>query len=178
MEQIAATAEVSRATLFNYFPSKRDIIDALVEGNDASFYVAIQSWRDAKLSTAERVLGLFSATAYHLRRAPSHRRLLIGMSWMTWNEAAGARRIERVTDAFAALLQDGRDAGDILPSLDLPLTAEILSSIYMGIIHGWRSNDAYPAAERLDGAARMMGALISPGEVLPERPPLLQYDAS
>ena len=50
MDQIAAAADVSRATLFNYFQSKSDILEALVEENERGFYRAIEAWRRADAS--------------------------------------------------------------------------------------------------------------------------------
>ncbi|WP_162987155.1 TetR/AcrR family transcriptional regulator [Sphingomonas paeninsulae] len=172
MDQIAAVADVSRATLFNYFASKADIIDVLVAENEAGFYIAIDAWRGAGgLTAGERLLGIFTATAHYLRRASPIERVLVGVSWLNWNELTGIARIERLIQAFGGLLEDGRHRGEIAVFVDLRAAAEIICNTYMGVIHAWRMDPDYPASIRLDAAARLLATMIMPTASLPEKPP-------
>ena len=168
MDRIAAAADVARATLFNYFPSKSDVVEALIERNEAGFYLAIDGWRQADgLTVGERLRGMFAATARYLSRASPVARLLVGVSWLNWNDAAGIDRIARVLDAFGGLLADGRARGEIAPALDLRAATEIVCHTYLGIVHAWRMDDAYPAAERLDASARLLADMLSAGSPPP-----------
>jgi AcrR family transcriptional regulator len=173
MDQIAAAADVARATLFNYFPSKNDIIEALVAENDAGFFVAIEGWRRAThLTTVEKLAGLFAATDHYLRRAPARRRAVLSMSWRNWGQPGNQQRVQRVVDAFTALLEDGRHGGDLSPQLDSAIAGEIIAQTYMGVIHAWRMDEAHPAANRLDVVARLLSTMIAPGTPFPDRAPL------
>jgi AcrR family transcriptional regulator len=172
MDQIAAAAEVSRATLFNYFASKADIIDALVAETEAGFFIAMDAWRRVDgLSTGARLLGLFNASAHHLNRASSVDRLLVGVSWLNWNEVTGIARIERMVDAFSGLLDDGHARGEVAPTVDRRAAAEIICNTYMGLIHSWRMDPDYPVTARLDAAARLLAVMITPDVALPDKPP-------
>lgn len=172
MDQIAADADVSRATLFNYFASKADIVAALVESNDEGFYAAIAGWREASgLSTGERILGLFAATGRYLRGISPIQRILVGVAELGWNDRTGLARVEKVIAAFADLIEDGRARGDVPPEVDVQVAAEIVADIYVGMIHYWRLADDYPILERLEAAARLIAASVSPAARLPDRAP-------
>jgi AcrR family transcriptional regulator len=172
MDQIAAIADVSRATLFNYFSSKADIVDALVVENEAGFYIAVKAWRATDgLTAGERLLGIFTATAHYLRRASPVERVLVGVSWLNWNELTGIARIERLIQAFGGLLDDGRNRGEIAGSVDIRVAAEIICNSYMGVIHAWRMDPDYPVSLRLDAAARLLATMITPTASLPEKSP-------
>ena len=93
-DQIAALAEVARATLFNYFPSKTAIVDALVAESDAGFHMAMESWcREPGLDIGGRQLGLFAATAFYLQRAPVRKRALVALPWPHWADQRSVTRI-------------------------------------------------------------------------------------
>lgn len=161
MDQIAAEADIARATLFNYFPSKSEIVVALIDQNEAGFYRAIDRWRAADgIDTAGRLLGLFRATARYLQRASPLERLLVGVSWLNWNDESSTGRIDRVLDAFGGLLADGRARGEIGATVDLTVAAEIICHTYLGIIHAWRMDPDHPAAQRLDASAHLLAAML------------------
>jgi AcrR family transcriptional regulator len=161
MDQIAAKADIARATLFNYFPSKSEIVVALIDQNEAGFYRAVDRWRAAEgIDTAGRMLGLFRATGRYLQRASPLERLLVGVSWLNWNDESSTGRIDRVLDAFGGLLADGRARGEIGAAIDLTVAAEIICHTYLGIIHAWRMDPEYPTAQRLDASARLLGGML------------------
>lgn len=176
MDQIAIAADVARATLFNYFPAKADIVAALVAEHDENFFLALDGWRQApELTTGERLLGLFVATAYYLRRAPARKRALIRLSWMNWAELASVERIRRVGGAFGGLLEQGRGAGDIPAHVDPVLAGEMIGDVYMGLVHRWWMDEPAPQPEHFDRTARLLVQMISPGAPLPanaSQPPI------
>lgn len=175
MDQVAARAPVSRATLFNYFAGKGELIEALVERNEADFFVAVTTWRAAeRLSIGERIAGLFAATGRFLRRATPIQRELLGISWLAWNDAVSVPRVARVLGAFAGLLADARDRGEIAADTDLAAAAEIVCHSFLGLIHAWRMDPAYPVAERLEGAARLLAIMLRPDHPPPSPPARLK----
>lgn len=175
MDQVAARAPVSRATLFNYFASKAELIDALVETNEAGFFAAVRTWRAAEgLSVGERIIGLFAATGRFLLRTTPIQRELFGISWLAWSEAVSVPRVARVLASFANLLADAGERGEIAPEVDLDVAAEIVCNTFLGMIHAWRIDASYPVAERLEGAARLLATMLQPNRPAPRIPPRIK----
>jgi AcrR family transcriptional regulator len=157
MDEIAEGAEVSRATLFNYFPSKGDIVTALAERMDDDLVAMIESHRRTGMTTMERLVGVFGESGRMIEFRARIMRPLVGLSWQSWGEDAGFRRFVRLTDAFVSLL----DADDVREDVDVRLFAEMLVSTYVGLIHNWRSADHYPLERRLAEAARLLAETIT-----------------
>lgn len=160
MDQIADAAEVSRATLFNYFASKAAIMVALVEQLDADFIALIESYSAQPMTTAERIIGIFSESAANLERRGDAVRFLVGVSEQSWGDQPGQARLERLTDAFLQVI-DGESVTDVRTDVEPRMLAEMLVSIYIGIIHNWRMLDGYPLQERLGAAAKIVASAIT-----------------
>lgn len=160
MDQIADAAEVSRATLFNYFASKAAIIAALVEQLDTDFIALIESYRGQPISTAERIIGIFTESARNLEKRGDAVRFLVGISEQSWGDQPGIDRLARLTEAFMGLLGD-EDAGGVRADADRRVLAEMLVSVYIGIIHNWRMLDSYPLEERLHAAAKIIAQAVT-----------------
>ena len=160
MDEIAVAADVSRATLYNYFPSRSDIVAALVARMDDDFIALIQRHCGEPGSTAERVITLFTASAGVLEKEGDVTRRLVGISWQSWGGDIGVPRITRLTDAFVQLLGGPHGAEDVRPDVDVRLIAEMLVSVYVGIIHNWSVADAYPLEKRLSAAGRVIAEAI------------------
>jgi len=160
MDQIAEAADVSRATLFNYFASKAAIIAALVEQLDTDFIALIESYRGQHQSTADRVLGIFTESGRNLERRGEAVRFLVGISEQSWGDQPGIDRLARLTDAFMRLLDD-ESVSDVRTDTDVRVLGEMLVSVYIGIIHNWRMLDSYPLEARLHAAATIIGQAVT-----------------
>jgi len=160
MDQIAHQADVARATLFNYFPSKGDIVAALVEDLDEAFYAEIELLRKKPMPVQGRVELLFRRTGRAIEGSEPHIRTIVGASELTWNESVGVARIGRLTAAFQALLEDGLHSGELRDDIDISVLAEIVTSSLIGIIHNWRMDEAYPLARRMTEAGRFLAQVI------------------
>lgn len=160
MDQIAEAAEVSRATLFNYFASKAAIMASLVEQLDADFIGLIQGYRERPLSTAERIMGIFTESASNLERRGDAVRFLVGVSEQSWGDQPGLARLERLTDAFLGVLDD-QSVTDVRRDVEPRMLAEMLVSVYIGVIHNWRMLDGYPLLDRLRSAAQIIAPAIT-----------------
>lgn len=159
MDEIAEAADVSRATLFNYFASKAAIIVALVEQLDTDFIALIESYRQRPLPTADRIIGIFTESARNLEKRGDAVRFLVGISEQSWGDQPGIDRLARLTEAFMHLL-DG-DADDVRTDVDHRVLGEMLVSVYIGIIHNWRMLDSYPLEARLHAAATIIAGAVT-----------------
>jgi AcrR family transcriptional regulator len=162
MDDIARLAAVSRATAFNYFPSKHLLLAALVREMEARFLHIMDTQFDQPASAAARIAALFSWTAAKVEETPQLSRVLIGASETTFGAASDSgARTARTHRAFTRVLDAGRRDGDVRRDVPTEVLAEIVGGSYAGILHAWRVARRYPLRRRLDVAALALGELIS-----------------
>jgi AcrR family transcriptional regulator len=162
MDDIARLAGVSRATAFNYFPSKNLLLSVLVHEMEARFLHLIDRQFDEPATAAQRIAALFSWTAAKVEETPELSRVLIGASETTFGAAPdSAVRTEQTHQAFTRLLEQGRRDGNVRQDVPTEVLAEIVGGTYAGILHAWRVGARYPLRRRLDVAAGTLGELIS-----------------
>ena len=159
MDDIAADAEVSRTTLFNYFAGKGEILDQLVAEMHVHFFARIEQCRAATDDVAERVMMAFADTGRTMEADAETLRPVVGYSELGWNEAGIVDRLERLTASFEHLLDDGTpEPGDGRPSRRV--VAEIMTGVFTGMVHNWRISPGYPLENRLIEAARWIGVML------------------
>lgn len=149
MDEIAEQAEVSRATLFNYFPSKTEIVAAVVEQMDDVFIAEIGISAALDLPVAARVEHMFTTNGRDLETRWREFRPLVGVSAQGWGDEIGGRRFARLREAFAELVRDA-------PEQDRITYAEVLAGTYITIVHHWRFETDYALEEHLTAAARLI----------------------
>lgn len=162
MDDIARLAGVSRATAFNYFPSKNLLLEALVYEMEARFLHVIESQLDHPATAAQRLAALFNWTAHGVSETPELSRVLIGASETTFGAARDSGvRTERVHRALMCVLEAGKRDGNVRRDLSTEILAEIVGGSYVGILHAWRVTLRYPLGRRLEEAARALADLIA-----------------
>lgn len=147
MDEIAEQAKVSRATLFNYFPNKFDIVATVLAQMDDNFIAKIGSSAALDLPVAARVEHLFTTSGHDLENRWREILPMVGVSAKGWGDEIGGQRFARVRQAFVQLLHD-------VPEDERMTYAEILASTYIGIAHYWRFEADYALAQHLSAAAR------------------------
>ncbi len=162
MDDIARLAEVSRPTVFNYFPSKNLLLAALVHEMEARFLKLIQAQFDEPGTAAQRIAALFGWTASKVEESAELSRVLIGASETTFGaDPDSAVRTERTHQAFTRVLEQGRREGNVRRDVPTEVLAEIVGGTYAGILHAWRVGTRYPLRRRLDAAAQTLAELIA-----------------
>jgi AcrR family transcriptional regulator len=170
VDDIARLAQVSRATAFNYFPSKQVLLGALVREMETRFLHIMDAQLEAPATAAQRIAALFSWTATKVEETPELSRVLIGASETTFGAAPdSAVRTARTHRAFVRILAAGRRAGNVRMDLAPEVLAEIVGGTYGGILHAWRVARRYPLRRRLDAAALALGELITAASAPPPR---------
>jgi AcrR family transcriptional regulator len=162
VDDLARLARVSRATAFNYFPSKQALLGALVREMEARFLHIMEMQLDEPATAAQRIAALFSWTAAKVEETPQLSRVLIGASETTFGAAPDSGvRTARTHRAFVRILAAGQRAGNVRADLAPEVLAEIIGGTYAGILHAWRVARRYPLRRRLDAAALALGELIA-----------------
>ena len=152
MDDIASEADVSRTTLFNYFTGKGEILDHLVMEMHEHFYARMEECRASTTDVEKRLVMAFSETGRLMENDAYQLQPLVGYSWLGWNEAGIMGRIERLTESFEDMLDDGRERADG-EGPDLRAIAEIATAVFIGMIHKWHLVPDFPLAQRLCDAA-------------------------
>ena len=149
MDEIAEQAKISRATLFNYFPSKADIVGAIIEQMDDGFIAQMDRFAAFDMPVAARVEEFFRAHARDLETRWRMFRPMVGITVQGWDEDVAAKRMQRLKAAFMRLVHDA-------PEGELLAFAEVLTGTYVGIVHNWRYESGYALEDRLTAAARLV----------------------
>ena len=149
MDEIAEQAKVSRATLFNYFPSKAEIVGAIVQQMDDAFIAQLDRFVEYKMPLSTRVEEFFHAHAHDLETRWLRFRPLVGISEHGWGEDVIVRRHARLNEAFLCLVHDA-------PENERLTLSEVLGGTYIGIVHNWRFESDYPLQDRLVAAVKLV----------------------
>ncbi|QZP09232.1 TetR/AcrR family transcriptional regulator [Caenibius sp. WL] len=159
MDDIAREAQVSRTTLFNYFTGKGEILDHLVMEMHEHFFARIEECRNATTDVGERVMLAFVKTGQVMDAGAEKLRPLVGYSELGWNEAGVLERMERLTTGFESLLEGG-DTQFAPDAPDPRAIAEIMTGVFIGMVHNWRLTPGYPLEERLTEAAKWICVML------------------
>lgn len=155
MEDIAEAAQVSRATLFNYFTGKGEILDHLACEMNQTFLDRMEAIHAAVAEPAERVRRLLTESGQLLAEEGDSWRALIGYLELGWNENGLAERMELLTSSFEKLLGTERGRAH-----ERRVLAEMIVATYVGMVHNWRLGEDYPIAGRLAETADHLHALL------------------
>lgn len=153
MDDIAKEADVSRTTLFNYFSGKGEILEHLTADMLEGFYVRIEGCRASTTDVQKRIMDAFVVTAGVMESTADHLRPLVGYFEQSWNDAGVLERMERLTRSFESLLEGG-DSQFTAAAPDPRAMGEIMSGVFVGMVHTWRVSPDYPLKERMTEAAK------------------------
>lgn len=169
MRMIAKRAEVSVATFYNLFGSKRAIVMAVLE-DERDF---LQKYQKLKVSNAiDRIFEAHKlAYGYFVQDPDFYRplwRALLDASGKDETGLVSAERQAQTRAAWIALLTQAQDEGYIRADIELPLLERTLSYLAGGALLSWtvenlRTEDLMPSvglgyATLLSGAATPKGA--------------------
>ena len=156
LNEIADLSEISRSTLFKYFNGKAEIFEAIVERMNDVFFIQIAKKCDETDDPATRILAIFIEFVEGLERSSAPPRKFIGLSIREWNDPQQSRRMERFRLEFFKILNSGKLRG--APQIDY--LVDIVVSIFIGLLHNWRTFDDYPLRQRLVEAAGEIAHMI------------------
>jgi AcrR family transcriptional regulator len=141
MDEIAARADVARATAFNYFPRKEEFLAAWVEQRRDALVALLGREEDEPVDTATRLGHAFGELGSLLEAQPQRNRALI----RAWLQAGGhlLPGADATAPVFAQTIRHGQVAGDIRPDVDATHAGYALLDLYVGALIRW-ANDESP----------------------------------
>lgn len=135
MDDIAARAEVSRATVFNYFPRKEELFPPWTERRRAVIAELLAREEGESVDTITRLEHAF-ATLCELLEADSRVSRAITCAWVraggplmpgTWVTA----------DLLAETIAVGQERGDVRADVDAGAAGRALLDVYVGTLVRW-----------------------------------------
>ena len=159
MDDIAARADVSRATAFNYFPRKDDFLRAWIDGRRRAIAGLLAAEQARPIPTAERLRHALSELCAMLERDAGASRALL----RAWVRAGGQLQPDASATAelFAATVRFGQAQGDVRADVDAGLAGRLLLDAYAGAIIRWAAG-ADGLAGAVDAALDIVLAGLRP----------------
>ncbi|MDI7277114.1 MAG: TetR/AcrR family transcriptional regulator [Anaerolineae bacterium] len=132
--EIAEAADLAEGTIFNYFPSKRDLLVAIFErGADRMLGAALQY--DASLPPAEALADRLATVLGFYARNRVYIRAIVAEAWTDPQllEAYALPRLQRVAAALTEFLRGQVAAGNLRP-FDCQLGAQLLMGMVAALV--------------------------------------------
>lgn len=160
VDQIAAQAEVAQKTFFNHFPTKQALIGELADALVARFREELEEIRKQPGSTRTRLERCFRhlAEGVEASRHLARDLVLAAIERLPQRGRASAG----LPAAFAALLEDGRAAGDVRDDLPLEFLAEMVMGAWSAVLINWVGADDYPLSRRLAQTSAFVADALAP----------------
>lgn len=166
IEEIAATAEISKGTFFNYFPSKEALLLFLSERQVQTVMAEIaEAVREPTLTTRQKLSRVFQRLAANveadraLTRATTfemlkHEELLVHDPYRTM-----------FGKAVYQLLDEGQRRGEVHAQIDVELATRTVAGLYFQVFFDWCLREKpYSFAERLEQTLALLWQGLQPGE--------------
>ncbi len=183
MADVAQLAQVARATVFNYFPSKYALVEAITEEVLAYWHGMLEcALADEKSGTPALVRALFDHMGWgiqqtHLFYRGVFREILkvrVGL-----DEGGAAQRVGGAAfERLVRLMERGRERGELSPEHTAEDLARAFDALSNGTITAWLYEEAPDSLqERMRRAAEIFlgpvapGAEATAGEPLPDVAP-------
>lgn len=152
IDDIAAAAEVSKGTFFNYFPTKEAVLHYF--GEQQSLAVAaeiVDALQDPKLDTRQKLRLLFRALAKNVEANRNATRMVVFEVMKSPTELAREPYRALFKQTVAALMAEGQARNEVRATINADLAASALVGVYFQQIFEWCAADKpYSLTKRLD----------------------------
>ncbi|HEY3143900.1 MAG TPA: TetR/AcrR family transcriptional regulator [Acidimicrobiales bacterium] len=135
IDDIASCADVARATVFNYFARKEEIILEWITQRRARAAEVLATSDTTPIDTATRLGHAMRELAADYEADPVVGRAMV----QAWLRAGGPLLGDgwATADLFATTIQRGQDDGDIAAAVDATVAGELLLDAYLGTLYRW-----------------------------------------
>ncbi len=152
-DHIAGRADVARATVFNYFRDKQQLLRAYLDHRGAWLRAQLEAAAAKEQNGAVRLARLLDTLAAFNEDNEREARAVAD----AWRAMRGACTVGAPTvEVFREVIEAGQAAGEFAADVDARVAALFLFDAYIGVITRWFST---PPAERFDLRASLRQAL-------------------
>ena len=163
VDSIAAAAEISKPTFFNYFANKQAVLHALIEIMDAQFIRYIEAEIDQSNSTQVRIENLMRRSATHIAKNSALTQIMLveGMSGLA-DQSTSTDRMARLNSAMAQLVEAGRKQGDVNSQTAVTVQVQVLVGSYLYALLNWLSVENLDLFTTLEETATLLANALKP----------------
>jgi TetR/AcrR family transcriptional regulator, cholesterol catabolism regulator len=145
MEDIGECADVARATVFNYFARKEDIVSEVFIRRRVQLAELIAAAKEATSDTPDRLRLTLGGMARVYEDDPATGRAIV-RAWLR----AGGPLLPDASDSaslFADLVRSGQQQGDIPLDVDANRAGVVILDAYLGVLYRWVRDDSHSPLE-------------------------------
>ncbi|MCW6003327.1 TetR/AcrR family transcriptional regulator [Micromonospora sp. CPCC 205371] len=159
MEDIAAHADVSRATAFNYFPRKDELLLALVEHRRAAVVELLAREQPQAADVADRLHRVFTNLCDAFDTDTAGNQALT----RAWVQAGGPLFPDAFATAevFADTVRDAQALGQLRGDIDPGSAGRVLLDAYIGALIRWAAGQDTTTAILRDQLRTVVDAVIN-----------------
>ncbi len=159
MEQIASAAEVSKRTLYKYFPAKEAVLAVLLEGELARDLAHLDFRLDPNASFRPNVSALLAESANWCERHPDY--LLPYIRYKFSSFEPSAETVDRTGEsgdmvhAWTRLIVAGQQRGELDPTCPPDQLATYFHYLYFGALMRWISDQRLDLKQEFAAVIRL-----------------------
>jgi AcrR family transcriptional regulator len=158
--EICEAADIAYGTFFNHFPTKLDLLRAIVDESQLSLAESLEELGKEAGSTSDKLRSLFELLARNQQEfGPGHRDLVAQMVTLGYQESP-AEKDRRLHTIFRAFLETGVARGDVREE-ELEALTEVVLGTWTSITLGWVHFDDYPVDERSEAVASLLSRILT-----------------
>lgn len=164
VEALAEAADISKPTLFNYFPSKMAILQGLVPEVDQRFAHAIERFRQEGGSVARQLTRFFEFGGSQTRNTPKLTRSLLVLALRGFEDSGlqpPQHRWPLMRKSFEALLADGVERGEVRSDISIERLTHYITSVYVYGLLSWLADPHYCVETEMAIASRFLGSAVA-----------------
>lgn len=153
MEQIAEEVDISKATLYNYFPVKESIISEYWQHNVKEIKLQILQMIQLLPDTKSRINKTFSKAATELFQSKEDIYKIYLSYWLRNlnNPSLNERLQSGFNDIFNMIIKLGQQSGDVRKDMSVDLLVKYLEVIFLTTCINWLSDPKlFPLEKTLD----------------------------
>ncbi len=170
MERIAAAARVATRTVYNFFPTKLDLLAAVLRHEIEARVSAVPASPQAGAQSPERaVVSLLRRQIASVAALPKRElRLVTAHAILTAGESEAGRYLQEVDrflrQSLFELLEAHARRGTLPAGIDPQAASEQILALLNGVYHEWLEADGWTLESRLPLLTEFCTRLLAPSE--------------
>ncbi len=172
VEQICERADISRQTLYSYYPTKAHLLSALSEVSAVKTPEhLIAEARDRSDNALEQICLFIDSVAGNMRDSTALERTLRRemMKYVEKVDESAATRWSYTGLLLADLVAAGQKARQISRAHDAAFLAEMIAGTMNSIAIRWSFDERYPYADHLTALQNFLRSTLLPADTEPKR---------